>query len=295
MFFQKYVTKGVELSDDYFRVKLQHAMDHDHYLRKYHSMNHPLTILELGTGWYPIVPIVFFLTGCGEVTSIDSQNWITRDSQIRTIRKFMEWRAGNKFPPPLLRNVTAEKWDVLFNILEHSPEISLEEINQKLGLRYHIQDARNLSFQDDSVDFICSNNTLEHIHSDHLRPILREFARVLKPDGVMSHFIDMSDHFAHFDQNINIYNFLKFSRKQWSLIDNRIQHLNRLRLVDYKSVYRESGILISEEVIRNGSLADLESIRVHKEFSDYSMKDLAVSHAYLISGFSASQTGDPSE
>jgi hypothetical protein len=100
LFFQKYVTKGIELSDDYFGMKLQHAVDHYHYLRKYHSMNQPLTILELGTGWYPIVPIVFFLTGCGEVTSIDIQNWITRDNQIRTIRKFLEWRLVNKSPPP---------------------------------------------------------------------------------------------------------------------------------------------------------------------------------------------------
>jgi ubiquinone/menaquinone biosynthesis C-methylase UbiE len=164
-----------------------------------------------------------------------------------------------------------------------------------LGLRYHVQDAGNLSFQDDSVDFICSNNTLEHVHTDHLGPILREFARVLKPDGVMSHFIDMSDHFAHFDPGITIYNFLKFSRKQWKLIDNKIQHLNRLRLVDYRSIYRESGIPITEEVIQNGPLADLESIRIHKQFSGYSKDELAVSHAYLISSLSASKIGDPSE
>ena len=99
----------------------------------------------------------------------------------------------------------------------------------------------------------------------------------------MSHFIDMSDHFAHFDRNITIYNFLKFSRKQWRLIDNSIQHLNRLRIADYKSIYRDTGIPVTEEVIQSGSLADLESVRVHKEFSDYSKDDLAVSHAYLIS------------
>ncbi len=66
-----------------------------------------------------------------------------------------------------------------------------------------------LNIKSDSVDFICSNNTFEHIPADILSAILREFKRVIKPGGLMSHFIDMSDHFAHFDSRITIYNFLE--------------------------------------------------------------------------------------
>ena len=71
----------------------------------------------------------------------------------------------------------------------------------------------SLSLQKESVDFICSNNTFEHIPQEILRDILVEFKRVLHPNGLMSHFIDMSDHFAHFDSRITIYNFLQIQQK----------------------------------------------------------------------------------
>ena len=51
-----------------------------------------------------------------------------------------------------------------------------------------------------------------------------------KPDGLHSHFIDMSDHFAHMDSSISIYHFLRYSEAQWKRIDNSIQPQNRWRL-----------------------------------------------------------------
>ena len=102
----------------------------------------------------------------------------------------------------------------------------------------------------------------------------------------MSHFIDMSDHFAHFDSSITIYNFLKFSSKTWGIMDNSIQPQNRLRHRDYLEMYSQSGLPVSHEEIRKGSLEELESVEVHPEFSGYSKPELAISHSYIISRFS---------
>ncbi|MCK4747343.1 MAG: hypothetical protein KAT15_09915, partial [Bacteroidales bacterium] len=66
-FFQKHVTGGVHLTDEHFGLKLQHARDHHRYLLRHTNDQPGRTILELGTGWYPIVPLLFYLTSSGRV------------------------------------------------------------------------------------------------------------------------------------------------------------------------------------------------------------------------------------
>lgn len=284
-FFQKNVTGGVHLSDEHFALKIGHARDHYGYLREASSEKKERSILELGTGWYPIVPILFYLTSAGRVTSVDIQQWMTRETQQLTILKFRQWKESGLMDD-LLESIDPGRWDQLMHVL-HSPEkFSKEDINQLLGFSPLVADARKLSMPDGSVDFICSNNTFEHIPGEILADILVEFKRVLHPAGSMSHFIDMSDHFAHFDPRITIYNFLKFSEKAWRLMDNSIQPQNRLRHRDYLEMYRQIGLPVSHEEIRPGKLQELKRVKVHPEFSDYSETELAISHSYIISRLS---------
>ena len=169
------------------------------------------------------------------------------------------------------------------DVLRRPENYSKEDINRLIGLSPLLADARNLSIENDAIDFICSNNTFEHIPREILSAILLEFKRVLHPKGMMSHFIDMSDHFAHFDSSITIYNFLKFSKKNWSLLDNSIQPQNRLRFRDYLEMYQLCELPVSREEIRKGSLEELGKVKVHAEFSGYTPQELAISHAYIIS------------
>jgi hypothetical protein len=90
-FFQKHVTGGVSLTDEHFGLKLQHARDHYHSLQKYGGENPHRTILELGTGWYPVVPILFFLTSAGKVKSVDIRKWMTRNTMQTTLLKYLDW------------------------------------------------------------------------------------------------------------------------------------------------------------------------------------------------------------
>jgi hypothetical protein len=102
----------------------------------------------------------------------------------------------------------------------------------------------------------------------------------------MSHFIDMSDHFAHFDAGINIYNFLQFTPRQWQLIDNSIQPQNRLRVDDFRQMFRDAGIDITEEIARLGHLDQLKEIKLDKAFSTKKPEDVAVSHVQMITQMS---------
>ncbi len=281
--FQKYVTKGVYLTDEYFGYKIQHAKDHIQYFKKYSERSFETSnVLELGTGWYPIVPIAMYLNDFKEIVSIDIQSWMNFESQITTIEMFKDWRERGKLDA-FLPELNESKWNLLMNILKDKSQLNIEKLNKIIHLKPSIQDARKTDFKSDSFDFICSNNTFEHIPKNILIPILKEFQRIIKVNGVQSHFIDMSDHFAHFDHSINIYNFLRYSSKKWDWIDNRIQPQNRMRLKDYHKIYQDLNLPITDESFREGDIQLLSTVPIHDEFKNYTKEELAISHAYLIS------------
>lgn len=174
-------------------------------------------------------------------------------------------------------------WAIPISGTSSSENLSKGEINERIGLRTEVMDATALGYPDDHFDFICSNNTFEHVYPEVLRGILSEFKRTLKPVGVMSHFIDLSDHFAHLDTSITIYNFLRFSKRQWGSIDNDIQPQNRLRWPDYLKMYAELGIPVAEQGFLAGDAGAINFSKVHAEFGGYPVKELAVSHGYLVS------------
>jgi Methyltransferase domain len=280
--FQKYVTKGVYLTDEYFYDRLGHAKEHIEAFSSHSSKKTPETCLELGTGWYPVVPIAFFLIGVEKIYSVDISFLTSKERIYTTISKFLEAEERKvltdyvKYQP--------QKFQILKEIYEHYAQYTLEEILEKLNIVYLIEDARKLSLPDNSVDLINSNNTFEHIYPDILAPIIQDFKRVVKKKtGVMSHFIDMSDHFAHFDKSINIYNFLQFSKAQWSIIDNSIQPQSRLRLSDYKKMYADLGIPILEEKNRPGEIEWVKAMQLHDDYKNYSLEDIAITHTQLVS------------
>lgn len=277
--FQKYVTKGVRLSDQYFSDKYTSVVDHLTYYKKYKGQE-DFKVLELGSGWYPVVPIALFLSGAKEIVSFDISPLMNKEGVILTIEKYLNWHKSGKLKS-LEPFIVESRLNELENI--DLKNITAEKLLASIHLSLKVKDARTTEEASDSFDLICSNNTFEHIYPEILEPILVEFQRILKRGGLMSHFIDMSDHFAHLDKSINIYNFLRYSKKQWSWIDNTVQPQNRWRLKDYLLLYRKNRIKVIHQDLRLGNTKEVESVPVHADFSIYGLEDLAVSHAYLVS------------
>jgi hypothetical protein len=174
--FQKHVTKAVLLTDQHFEWKITHARDHVNYFLKYASSKSAIgnsAVLELGTGWYPIIPIALYLNGFESCTSIDIQSWMNVESQLETVRKFKEWDDKGKLAA-FLPNRLQDRWQKLVKLLEEQPE-NVEQFNQAINLETHLIDARATAFKSGQFDFICSNNTFEHIPKSILVDILKEF------------------------------------------------------------------------------------------------------------------------
>lgn len=290
--FQRYVTKGVRLSEAYFQDRLIHLQCHLETYGKYKGTMRGATALELGTGWYPVIPVGLFLAGAGRIVTVDISPLMDREKVLTTLRQYQ--RARQRRLPGLPAD--EDRWAVLERVLDNPAAYPLEALLQTLRLQYLVADARVLPLPEQSVDLITSNNTFEHIYPEVLPAILREFGRIAKADAVMSHFVDMSDHFAHLDPAISIYHFLRFSERAWAWIDNDIQPQNRWRITHYRELYQRLGIPLTEELNRPGDLAALRRVPLAPAFAAIPEQELAVSHSYLLTYFAderAKRRGEP--
>lgn len=281
--FQKNITKGVYLGDEYFYDRLEHVKHHLGAFNKFCGSIENKKTLELGTGWYPVIPFSFFLSGAAEINTVDISNLTNKDKLKDTIDRFIELIEHGTLNQYLVAK--PERIAVLQEIHKNFEALSFGAILEKLHTRYIIMDARNLShIADQSIDLVHSNNTFEHVYPTILKDILKEFKRIVHPIGLQSHFVDMSDHFAHFDHSITIYNFLQYSNKTWNnIIDNSIQPQNRWRFTQFVDLYKELNIPLTDTEIRPGDIEAVKSLNVHPDFSKFSTEELAISHCYLYS------------
>lgn len=279
--FQKYITRGVHLTDALFEDKLIHCSNHVRYFRKYAPNKKTPTSLEIGTGWYPIVPVGLYLSGGAAIYTIDISSLLSPERLSNTLDKYDEWQKAGRLAQ-YLPDIDMERFAKLLSLRATVLQRSVAETLKELNITSIVGDARKIDLPSHSIDLLNSNNTFEHIYPVILRPILVEFRRLLAVDGIMSHQIDMSDHFAHLDKSITIYNFLRFTDEQWSRIDNDIQPQNRTRFPEFIKMLDETGFEVLETMNREGSLAELDTVPVADKYKVYTPAELAISHSLII-------------
>jgi len=279
--FQKYVTRGVNLSDEYFEGRLIHAREHYKYFRK-HAVTDKYSHLEIGTGWYPVVPLGMFLNGADTITTIDLVRFMNEERFRTTVKKYYDYHKAGKLTG-FLPMMSQHRLEMLLEEIEKPTCNSLGSFLEKFRIEYHVADASKIPLNDGSFDLITSNNTFEHIYVEALEGILKEFKRLCKKGGVMSHSIDLSDHFQHMDNSITIYNFLKYSEAQWKWINNSIQPMNRMRIYEFRELYKRLGIPVAEEINREINMENYNKVKVSARFLSHPPEENAVSHTQLVS------------
>jgi len=278
--FQDHVTKSLRRPDTYFLSKFQQCERHLGFYARHNSLerSRPSVALELGTGWFPIVPIGLALSGVGTVYSVDIQSLLSRERVRVTLEMYAKAQAQGQVP--MLRADAPER---IKTVLRMGERASAKDFLAHLGIVSLIADARHLTLDTDSIDLICSNNTLGHIPRAVIVEILREFHRIVNERGMMSHHIDLADQYAIFDRRITVYNFLKFSDPVWKIFNNDLQYQNRLRLPDFRELHAEAGFAILEESNQSQPLEVLKKVTLASRFRRYKAEELAVYDAWIVS------------
>ncbi len=91
--FQDRVTHSLELTEERFEAGLRNCRSHLEQLRRFGpaATSDGFSAFELGTGWFPTVPLGLFLCGAQEVWTWDVAPLLRRDRLEGTIRRFLEF------------------------------------------------------------------------------------------------------------------------------------------------------------------------------------------------------------
>ncbi len=274
-FSQRHITKSLPLSQSAFDVRISRAKEYIDLYRQFSSqrLNHA-TFYEFGVGWDLIIPLTFYAFGVNRQILIDIIKLSRSELLNDAIAKF---------------RISANDLGFLRKpdkLLDKHMDGFVALLKECYGIEYKAPcDSRETGLLANSIDCITSTNTLEHINSQDIGPILNECNRILRGDGIMIFRIDYEDHYAKSDSRISVFNFLQYSDKKWSLFSPSLHFQNRLRHKDYIKLFHETDFEIMYEHRQDATEKELETIkllRLDKRFMDYSDAELGVHNSLFV-------------
>ncbi|MGG5887638.1 class I SAM-dependent methyltransferase [Falsiroseomonas sp. HC035] len=227
------------------------------------------SVLEFGTGWLPLIPLLFHLAGAARLTLTD----IDRLMDDQTIAR--------------ARAIVRGRMDDIAAALGQPRDALLARLDVPMAYEYLVPwDAA--AHPAGSMDLVISRATFEHVPEAQIAFFLRQFHRILRPGGMTTHLVDNSDHWQHRDPALSRINFLRFEDGDpvWKLGQFNPQAFqNRLRHDDYIRLLEDAGFELRAALGEPDPkcLADLATLPLAARFRGRPPRDLAV----LISLFVA--------
>jgi Methyltransferase domain len=281
--FQKHVTKNIIMNENEIIDKIKSNFRHvSNFFEMAKEPKQDFNAIELGTGWMPVLPLVLYLCGAKNIWSVDILP-LLKDENIKQTLHFFVQIAKSGEMKNILPHIKQDRLDYLIDIYDSDKDIQKESLLKKLNINIIIGDARNIDLPDSSVDLFVSNNTLEHIPYEVIFNIFKEFRRLASSGSIMSHDIDMSDHFSHFDHSISKGHFYKFSENTWRSITCSLNYHNRLRHEDFQELHKKAGFSILKENNFQDIETTLENLRIDKMFQKYSDEQLLIYKSFIVS------------
>lgn len=277
---QRRVAGSLEITDFLLEDRLAHVARHLHAWKKFGQPEKAPTCLEIGTGWYPIVPVGMALCGANAVYTVDVVSHTNLSHFSRLFQAFVEARKANKLEQ-YLPDIQPVKWQPFEDLVIQNtdPESILKALNIHLlqGIEGSLPDF------EEPIDLIHSNNTFEHIPIGQISSLLIAIRNRLKPNGISSHYIDLTDHYSYFDSNLSPFNYLRYSESRWNLIENSFQSQNRLRVNQWVDLMNEANLPVIWQDNESGSKSDLKSLQPAAPFDQMEKKDLLVRYTHVVS------------
>jgi SAM-dependent methyltransferase len=279
---QRRVLHTLPASDEAFRRKANRAFQHfDAFVELGPRRPLPEAVFyEFGAGWDLAVQLVYWSLGVERQTVVDIRPIMRIELVNHTIAKLERLRG---------------EWDRDLRSPGAADLHGVEDLRERFGITYLApRDARATGLPAESLDFVSSTDTAEHIPGDDLRAILVECRRLLKPDGLLSYRADLEDHYTRGDGGVARYNFLRYSDRKWALFNPPLHYQSRLRYPDYVRITREAGFEIVREQVSRPSEQDLAALRalhVAERFRSYSVEELGVRGVTIVA--TRSNEADP--
>ncbi len=241
----------------------------------------PFTAFELGTGWFPTVPIALFLCGAEQVWTADISP-LLKIENVHHVLTFYQDEGASGGLAKLLPRLRPERLTRIAEALD-SVEEDPVKLLAMLNIGVLVLDARSTGLKAESVDLVISDSVLVHIPQVILSGIFEEFHRIISPQGVMVHWMGLWDTYARFDKRLTRFNMLRYSEKSWKFYNSPIEHQNRMRMADFRKLHALTGFeIVAEECLR-AAPEELDKVTLHPDFADMKREDLLVMSCWQVS------------
>jgi SAM-dependent methyltransferase len=236
-------------------------------------------VVEVGSGWRPIIPLLFSLSGAAKIVMIDVQRLMDGATFAGTVKNL------ERCAPRIAVELGLEEGEV--RTLLTAQETDLTGLLRRFRMEYHAPcDLISSPLPDGKFDVVASRAVLEHVPPDILRLLLGRVYRLLQPGGWTCHAVDNSDHWSHKDRRLSRVNFLRYSDRFFGFLNwfNPLDYQNRLRHPEYVEILRETGfeILLAQSEPEPKALEALQTLPIAARFRGISAEDLTRLDSYFL-------------
>ncbi len=211
------------------------------------------TILEIGSGWFPAIPLMLAAEEVKHVYLSDltaHMDEVTFKATLDFLRQYLP--------------------DVI-----HLKKINgIEDIPASYLAPFYFD---KISYK--SIDYIISRTVLEHVSPTEIIDFLFSLRSRLAPNGLMVHLIDHSDHLEFNDKSISRINFLTWSKRRHVWINLLMKGgENRLRHHEYPALFKRAGLRVLSEkaIIHEATNKIAKELRLAPPYSGMTSEQLAV-------------------
>ncbi|MDR3133384.1 MAG: hypothetical protein LBU42_05100 [Prevotellaceae bacterium] len=242
------------------------------------------TFFEVGTGWCPVVPLVYWLAGAEKIITVDLNLYLRKELIEETL---LQLKKDNKF---IISELCKWGGGVEERFVKLSKffgaKIRLQDFLELCHITYYAPyDAARTNLPNTCIDYYTSNAVFEHIPFNVLEDILVEGNRIIKEDGMFVHNIDYSDHFAYGDKNISAINFLQYDDVKWYKYGKNA-YVNRLRHDDFIMLFEKVNHEILEITVRKDEnvqkILEEERLQISEKLKLKSNEILSITGACFI-------------
>lgn len=233
-------------------------------------------VLEIGSGWIPVAPLIYRIAGAREVILSD-QHRLLHPRSVQAAADFLLKRASR-----IASELGVDQARVS-DVLDVPMQGGLDAMLDALGLEYIV--SLNAETLKGKIDLAYSHTVLEHIPPEALIEIFALVRDRLGKDGKFCNGIDNSDHRRSYDDDLPIVDFLRYSEFIWKMqCINPQDYTNRLRYSDYLALLAAADfrLLDSQVHVARDALAKIRTQELPERFRGKSAEDLCTTLILML-------------
>jgi hypothetical protein len=218
-------------------------------------------VIEIGSGWYPIMPFLFkSKLKISKIISYDVNKHYSNRSILLTKKYFQE---------------------IKFKFIKSS------NLNLPDFIDYYPKTNIIHATLENEISLIFSRFVLEHVKPIDIQHMHEKFYKELNNDVKILHLISPSDHRAYSDKTLSYYDFLKYSPKEWDKIQTKFDYHNRLRLPEYLKIFKKIGFKISHldydtVNINSDKYKKYKELNLHSTYQKFNENELLAGSICLL-------------